>query len=49
MSIGDSGRVRMGAEGSGSHDDLVIALALACWRAKGRQHVGEGTQRLPGI
>ena len=28
-----SGKVRMGAEGAGQHDDLVIALALACWRA----------------
>lgn len=30
-------RVRMGAEGSGAHDDLVIAVALACWAGrKGR-------------
>jgi hypothetical protein len=49
MSVNGSGRVRLGADGSGKHDDLVIALALACWRAKGRQHVGEGTRRLPGI
>ena len=28
---------RLGAEGSGEHDDLVIALALACWRARGRK------------
>jgi hypothetical protein len=24
----------MGAEGAGQHDDLVMAVALACWRAK---------------
>jgi hypothetical protein len=27
-------RQRWGAEGSGQHDGLVMALALACWRAK---------------
>jgi hypothetical protein len=30
----NSGRVRLGADGAGEHDDLVIALALACWRAQ---------------
>jgi hypothetical protein len=43
-----SGRIRLGADGSGEHDDLVIALALACWRAQ-RPTNGFGTQRLPGI
>jgi len=33
----ESGRDRVGAERSGEHDDLVIALALACW--KGRRPV----------
>ncbi len=28
------GRMRFGAEGAGEHDDLVIALALACWKAR---------------
>ncbi len=28
------GRVRLGADGCGEHDDLVIALALGCWRAR---------------
>jgi hypothetical protein len=42
------GRVRIGAEGSGEHDDLVIALALACWRARRREN-GFGHMRLPGI
>jgi phage FluMu gp28-like protein len=39
------GRVRIGADGSGEHDDLVIALALACWRARRREN-GERAQRL---
>jgi hypothetical protein len=30
------------------HDDLVLALALACWRAR-RARNGFGTSRLPGI
>jgi len=41
------GRFRMGAEGAGQHDDLVVALALACWRA-GRPQIGFGPERLPG-
>ncbi|HTA45452.1 MAG TPA: hypothetical protein VK789_23555 [Bryobacteraceae bacterium] len=43
-----NGRVRLGADGLGEHDDLVIAVALACWRARRRQN-GVGTQRLTGI
>ena len=43
-----NGRWKMGAEGEGEHDDLVMALSLACWRAK-RPRNGFGTQRLPGI
>jgi phage FluMu gp28-like protein len=48
MTPGSSGRLRMGADGSGQHDDLVIALALACWRSNRSQN-GFGTRRLPGI
>jgi len=43
----ESGRDRVGAERAGEHDDLVIALALACW--KGRRPVkmnGYGPIRL---
>ncbi|HWF09292.1 MAG TPA: hypothetical protein VG297_12565, partial [Bryobacteraceae bacterium] len=37
------GRLRLGADGCGEHDDLVIALALACWRAKRPQNsFGDG-------
>ena len=34
---GLAGRVRVGADGPREHDDLVIALALACWGAHGRR------------
>jgi hypothetical protein len=44
--VNANGRVRVGADGEGQHDDLVIALALACWGAKGREYVREGTRRL---
>jgi len=44
------GRVRIGADGRGAHGDLVIALALACWRARARRREnGFGAGRLPGI
>jgi hypothetical protein len=39
------GTVRLGAEGAGQHDDLVIALALACWKA-GRVFSLDGKVRL---
>lgn len=43
----ENGRERLGADGYGEHDDLVIALALACWRAgKARPDIGYGTRRL---
>jgi hypothetical protein len=43
-----SGRRRLGADGYGQHDDLVIALALACWRAR-RSQIGHGQAPLPGV
>jgi hypothetical protein len=36
----NSGRVRLGADGAEEHDDLVIAVALACW-AGTKAEVGE--------
>lgn len=42
------GRVKYGADGCGEHDDLAIALSLACWAASQKKS-GYGTQRLPGI
>jgi hypothetical protein len=48
VSQGRGGRMRLGADRSGEHDDLVIALALACWRA-GRKQLAFGSRRLPGI
>ena len=46
MRVNAGGRARWGAEGAGEHDDLVVALALACWSAKGRESVREGTRRI---
>jgi len=48
LSQGDKGRVKVGADGCGEHDDLVIALALACWSFK-RARSMHGVRRLPGI
>jgi hypothetical protein len=45
MDVRESGG-RLGADGSGEHDDLAIALALACWRAKRREFCGEVGRRL---
>ena len=45
---GVRGRIRVGAEAFGEHDDLVMALALAAWKAK-RIFVMNGMVRLPGI
>jgi hypothetical protein len=40
--------INKAAADSPEHDDLALALALACWRAK-RARNGFGTSRLPGI
>jgi hypothetical protein len=48
ITMAGNGRVRLGADGFGQHDDLVIALALGCWRARQMQ-IGPGTSRVPGI
>jgi hypothetical protein len=45
LSPRSGGRVGMGADGYGEHDDLALAVALACWRAR-RMEIGFGTQRL---
>jgi hypothetical protein len=42
------GAVRMGADGAGEHDDLVMAVALACWKAKRKENAFVA-HRLPGI
>jgi hypothetical protein len=34
VAVRATGRVRMGAEGAGEHDDLVIAVGLAVWLAR---------------
>jgi hypothetical protein len=38
-----SGGMRLGADGFGQHDDLVLAVALACWAAR-RGTVGEKSE-----
>ena len=43
-----SGRLKVGAEGSGEHDDLVLAVALAVWRGR-IPAAGGQNRRLPGI
>ena len=45
MTTMSPGRVRIGADGCGQHDDLVMALSLACWRATQREN-GFGTHRI---
>jgi hypothetical protein len=47
MRLAGAGKGKLLAEGS-EHDDLALALALACWRAR-RARNGFGTCRLPGI
>jgi hypothetical protein len=44
--IGELTAMQIGAS-TGEHDDLVLALALACWRARRKSVWGGG--RLPGI
>ena len=48
MTTKSSGAVRIGADGYGQHDDLAIALALACWRAR-RGSNSHGQRALPGV
>ncbi len=48
MTRKSGGYIKVGADGSGEHDDLVIAVALACWLAK-RQRSPYGTGRLAGM
>jgi hypothetical protein len=51
MTVRKSGRIRVGADGYGEHDDLAIALALAVWlarRPKPRLNSFNGGGRLPG-
>ncbi len=50
MTMSGGGYVRLGADGSGEHDDLVIALALACWMSKRKiRPEVHGRQRIPGL
>jgi hypothetical protein len=42
---GNGGHVGMGADGCGEHDDLALAVALACWLGR-RRAIGYGCQPL---
>ena len=46
VKISDRGRVSYGRSREGEHDDLVIATALACWRAQRKEHPFFGTRSL---
>jgi hypothetical protein len=46
IQTGARGRVRVDSESSATHDDLAIALALACWGAGRPGRSGWGTQGL---
>ncbi len=44
------GGVKVGADRAGQHDDLVIALALGCWKMKQKRYLNGGMMvRLPGM
>ena len=52
VKVTSAGREQFGAWREGTHDDLVFAVALACWGSKraGLEAVGEvGLRRLPGM
>ena len=46
VTIGERGRVSYGRSREGEHDDLVIATALACWRAQRKEPGFYGTRSL---
>jgi len=45
VKVRGSGGLRLGADGLGQHDDLVLAVALACWAGR-RGEVGERSDPL---
>jgi hypothetical protein len=49
VSAKNRGKARPGASGGREHDDLVFAVALACWKAMNTKSIGFGPRRLPGI
>jgi hypothetical protein len=49
VKVGASGHENFDAWRSGSHDDLVLATALACWRSRLRIPAIWGTRRLGGV
>ena len=43
-----SGQDRVGADGCGQHDDMVIALALACWAGRNERPPAKPWVKSPG-
>jgi len=43
VKVGGAGREQFGAWREGEHDDLVLAVALACWAVK-RDYPGRGDE-----
>jgi hypothetical protein len=46
LRIGEAGRQKVEPNSESVHDDLVVAIALACWKAKKSSKSIWGTQRL---
>jgi hypothetical protein len=46
VKVTGAGNQQFGAWGEGQHDDLVLAAALACWKAAGEKSIVMGKQRL---
>jgi hypothetical protein len=51
VKVSSAGREQFGAWREGTHDDLVFAVALACWGSKKMvfEQAGEVGRRLPGM
>ena len=49
VSARSRGKSRPGASSGGQHDDLVFAVALACWKAHRARGISLGGGRLPGM
>ena len=50
VKVTSAGREQFGSWREGTHDDLVFAVALACWgSSKVSLEAGEGWRRLPGM
>jgi hypothetical protein len=46
VKLSGAGKEQFGAWREGTHDDLVLAVALACWAARRRFQAGERSERI---